>query len=99
MPYWLSLVADLSPRARRTDAARASLDAALIGGRTRGDNWWLPEVMRMRARYDADASLTRLREAARLAFDHGSSALLRRCERDLAERGVPLPTLTVRPNA
>lgn len=100
MPYWLSLVADLSARARRTDTARASLDAALIGGRARGDNWWLPEVMRMRARYDADAAaLTRLRDAARLAFDHGSLALLRRCEGDLAERGVPLPTLTVRPTA
>jgi hypothetical protein len=42
--------------------------------------------MRMRAAYDdQEAAVSRLRSAAQLAFAHGSAALLRRCERDLAE--------------
>jgi hypothetical protein len=32
MPYWLSLLADLSARNGRPDAARANLDAALVAG-------------------------------------------------------------------
>jgi DNA-binding SARP family transcriptional activator/tetratricopeptide (TPR) repeat protein len=89
MPYWLSLLADLSARNNRPDVARATLDAALVAGQARDDLWWLPEVMRMRAAYDdQDAAISRLRSAARLACAHGSTALLRRCERDLAERGV-----------
>ena len=32
MPYWLSLLADLSARDRPADAARATLDAALAAG-------------------------------------------------------------------
>jgi hypothetical protein len=51
--------------------------------------WWLPEVMRMRAAHDQEqAAISRLRSAAQLASAHGSVALVRRCERDLAERGV-----------
>ena len=50
MPYWLSLLADLLARNNRPDAARATLDAALIAARAHDDLWWLPEVMRMRAR-------------------------------------------------
>jgi tetratricopeptide (TPR) repeat protein len=94
MPYWLSLLADLSARDNRLDDARATLDAALAGGQARDDLWWLPEVMRMRAAYDEQeaAAISRLRSAARLASAHGSIALLRRCECDLAERGVRLST-------
>ena len=89
MPYWLSLLADLSARSGRPDAARATLDAALAAGQAHDDVWWLPEVMRMRAAYDdAEAALSRLRSAAQLASAHGSVALLRRCERDLAARGA-----------
>jgi DNA-binding SARP family transcriptional activator/tetratricopeptide (TPR) repeat protein len=89
MPYWLSLLADLLARNNRPDAARATLDAALVAGQARDDLWWLPEVMRMRAAYDDQkAAVVRLRSAAQLADAHGSAALLRRCERDLAERGV-----------
>lgn len=89
MPYWLSLLADLSARNNRTDAARATLDAALVGGQARDDLWWLPEVMRMRAAYDdQEAAGSRLLSAAQLAHAHGSVALLQRCEHDLAERGV-----------
>jgi DNA-binding SARP family transcriptional activator len=89
MPYWLSLLADLLERTGRPDAARATLDAALATGHSHQDVWWLPEVMRMRAAYDGEqAAAARLRSAAQLASAHGSIALLRRCERDLAGRGV-----------
>jgi tetratricopeptide (TPR) repeat protein len=85
MPYWLSLLADLSVRNGRPGAARATLDAALAAGHAYDDLWWLPEVMRMRAAYDdEEAAISRLRSAARMASDQGSAALLRRCERDLA---------------
>ena len=95
MPYWLSLLADLTARdgTDRADAARAILDAALTAGRVHQDAWWLPEVLRMRARYDDDgAAPARLRAAADLAAAHGSTALLRRCEDDLRRRGVPVPS-------
>ena len=89
MPYWLSLLADLSAREGRPATARATLDAALAAGRVREDVWWLPEVMRMRAVYDDEqAAAGRLRAAAELASAHGSVALLRRCEKDLLSRGV-----------
>ena len=89
MPYWLSLLADLSARDNQPGAARATLDAALAAGRVHDDVWWLPEVMRMRAAYDEDqAAITRLRSAAQMASGHGSVALLRRCERDLGTRRV-----------
>jgi hypothetical protein len=46
-------------------------------------------VMRMRAAYDdGQAAVNRLLSAAQLASEHGSVALLRRCERDLSLRGV-----------
>ena len=89
MPYWLSLLADLSARDDRPGAARATLDAALAAGRVHDDVWWLPEVMRMRAAYDEEqAAIARLLAAAQMASEHGSVALLRRCERDLGTRGV-----------
>ena len=89
MPYWLSLLADLQARNNRPDAARATLDAAAAAAQARDDVWWLPEVMRMRAARDQEhAAISRLRSAAQLASAHGSVALVRRCERDLAERGV-----------
>ena len=89
MPYWLSLLADLSARDSRPGAARATLDAALAAGRVHDDVWWLPEVMRMRAAYDEEqAAVARLLAAAQMASEHGSVALLRRCERDLGTRNV-----------
>jgi len=99
MPYWLSLLADLLARSGQHDAARATLDAALITGQAHDDVWWLPEVIRMRARHDEDelVALSRLHAAADLATAHGSVALLRRCERDIAARGVRLPAAGVRP--
>src|SRR5262249_18054008 len=90
MPYWLSLLADLLARDNQPDAARATLDAAVVAAQARSDLWWLPEVMRMRAAYDdeEEAAVTRLRSAARLASAHGSAPLLGRCDRDLRTRGV-----------
>jgi DNA-binding SARP family transcriptional activator/tetratricopeptide (TPR) repeat protein len=100
MPYWMSLLADLSARDSQSDAARATLDAALAAGHAHDDVWWLPEVMRMRAEYDNEkAAHSRLRSAAQLASEHGSVALLRRCQRDLEERGVRLSAPDVRPTA
>ncbi len=85
MPYWLCLLADISLRSGRPDAARASLDAAIVAAQARDDLWWLPEVMRKRAAWDPpEAAALRLKEAAALAAAHGSGGLLRRCERDLA---------------
>jgi len=89
MPYWLSLLADLSARNGHPGAARAILDAAGAAAQERDDVWWLPEVMRMRAAYDdGQAATSRLRAAARMASDHGSVALLRRCDHDLVQRGA-----------
>ena len=100
MPYWLSLLADLSARDNRPGTARATLDAALAAGRVHDDVWWLPEVMRMRAAYDEEqAAITRLLAAAQLASEHGSVALLRRCERDLGRRNVRLPAPGAPPTA
>jgi DNA-binding SARP family transcriptional activator/tetratricopeptide (TPR) repeat protein len=100
MPYWLSLLADLLGRAGRVDAARATLDAALAAGQSHDDVWWLPEVMRMRATYDDEqAAISRLHSAAQMASAHGSVALLQRCERDLARRGVRPPPPGVLPTA
>ena len=98
MPYWLSLLADLSARDSRPGAARATLDAALAAGRVHDDVWWLPEVMRMRAAYDDEqAAIARLLSAAQMASEHGSVVLLRRCERDLGRRNVHLPAPGVMP--
>ena len=92
MTYWLSLLADLRARCGQPGAARATLDAALADGYAHDDRWWLPEVLRMRAAYDdAEPAVTRLRCAAQMASEQGSAALLRRCERDLAARGVRPP--------
>jgi DNA-binding SARP family transcriptional activator/tetratricopeptide (TPR) repeat protein len=99
MPYWLSLLADLWARDGKRDASVATLDAALAAGRAYDDLWWLPEVTRARAAHDdtADAAAARLAGAARLASDHGSVALLRRCERDLAT-SPPVGVPPVRPS-
>ena len=101
MPFWLSLLADLLTRDNQADAARASLDAALVAAQAQDDLWWLPEVMRLRAAHDdeGEPAISRLRTAAQLASAHGSVALLRRCERDLAGRGVRPPVAGVLPTA
>lgn len=89
MPYWLSLLADLLADEGLPDAARATLDAAVIDARMHQDVWWLPEVMRMRAAYDSPGrAVARLEAGAELARNHGSVAHIRHLERDLASRGI-----------
>jgi DNA-binding SARP family transcriptional activator/tetratricopeptide (TPR) repeat protein len=98
MPYWLSLLADLYACCGRPGEARAILDAAIAAAHSRDDVWWLPEVMRMRAAHDdGPAAIARLRSAAGLAATHGSTELARRCEHDLACRGVRPDGRSVRP--
>jgi DNA-binding SARP family transcriptional activator/tetratricopeptide (TPR) repeat protein len=99
MPYWLALLAELQAGTGRAEAARATLDAALVTGQANDDLWWLPEVIRMRAAYDTDdrKAVERLESAAAMASAHGSVALLRRCERDIDARGVRLPVAGVLP--
>jgi predicted ATPase len=100
MPYWLSLLADLLTRDSQPDAARATLDAALVAAQAHEDLWWLPEVMRLRAAHDdEERAVARLRSAAGLASAHGSLALLRRCERDLGALGVRPAATSVLPTA
>ena len=84
MPYWLALLAELlADRGAPQDAA-ATLDAALVIGRAHDDLWWLPEVLRLRARCDGDGAVgrDRLRAARAMAVQHGSVALVRRCDVD-----------------
>ncbi|MGH7920507.1 MAG: ATP-binding protein [Candidatus Dormibacteraceae bacterium] len=88
MPYWLCLLADLWVRHGRLDAARATVDAARAAALARDDLWWFPEAMRLGASLEkASGAIPLLREAAESASAQGSVALVRRCERDLAERG------------
>ena len=95
MPYWLALVADIAQRRGHRDEARAVLDAAVADARSRQDVWWLPEVLRRRAALDdGPGAVARLRAAADLAREHGSTALLRRCHADL--RAVDPTALTAR---
>jgi hypothetical protein len=99
MPYWLSLLADRLGRGGQRQRARSILDAAAASAEARSDVWWLPEVQRQRAMYDdheADV-VPLLCAAADLASRHGSVALLRRCQHDLAVRGVRPPEAAVRP--
>ena len=85
MPYWLSLLAERCPDPARQ---RALLDAADVAARARRDGWWLPEVLRRRAALLPPAGATAtLVEALELARQHGSVALVERCERDLARLG------------
>lgn len=98
MPYWLTLLADLQARSNRLDAARATLDAALIAAQAHDDVWWLPEAMRLRAADDEEqAAISRLRSAAQMASAQGAVALLRRCRGDLAGHGVRLRDPSVLP--
>jgi DNA-binding SARP family transcriptional activator len=89
MPYWLALLAETLVSCGHRGAARAALDAALVSAKQRADRWWLPEVMRQRARLEpGPAGVDLLRRAAELADAQSSPALAARARADLAERGV-----------
>jgi tetratricopeptide (TPR) repeat protein len=89
MPYWLYLLADVMVQAGDTAAARGILDAALAAAEQQDERWWMPEVLRARARLlRRDAAVPVLRQAAILAKSQHSRVLQARCEQDLAELGV-----------
>jgi hypothetical protein len=89
MPYWLWLQADVLVRTGREDAAAATLDAARTST-ARGDAWWLPEILRARARLSGPGPRAELLGAGlALATRHRSPPLAERCRDDLAALGVP----------
>jgi DNA-binding SARP family transcriptional activator len=89
MPYWLYLLADVMIQAGRIAAARGILDAALAEAEQHDERWWMPEVLRARARLlSRDAAVPILRRAAILARNQHSRVLQARCEQDLADLGV-----------
>jgi tetratricopeptide (TPR) repeat protein len=91
MPYWLYLLADVMVQAGRSAAARGILDAALAAAEQQDERWWMPEVLRARARLlSRDAAVPMLRQAAILAKNQHSRVLQARCEQDLAELGAGL---------
>lgn len=86
MPYWLSLLADTLTDDH--DAA-ATLDAALVMANSRDERWYVPELMRKRAAFDAgQQAVGRLTAAADIARRQDSVILQLRCERDLADRSA-----------
>jgi DNA-binding SARP family transcriptional activator len=89
MAYGLYLLAEVLVQAGRTADARGILDAALAEAEQHDERWWMPEVLRARARLlSRDAAVPVLRRAAILAKNQHSRALQARCVQDLAELGV-----------
>jgi hypothetical protein len=87
MAYWLSLVADLHRREGNTPAAAAVLDAATSFATAHGDQWWLPEILRVRAAFEPGRGPSRrLEQAADLARSQSSTTLLARCRADIDAR-------------
>jgi hypothetical protein len=76
-------------QAGRSADARGILDAALAEAEQHDERWWMPEVLRARARLlSRDTAVPILRQAAILAKNQHSVVLQARCEQDLAELGV-----------
>jgi DNA-binding SARP family transcriptional activator/tetratricopeptide (TPR) repeat protein len=98
MAYWLYLLADVLVQAGSADAARGILDAALAEAEQHEERWWMPEVLRARARLlSRDAAVPVLRQAAILATNQHSRILQARCEQDLAELGADLEDSVLSP--
>jgi tetratricopeptide (TPR) repeat protein len=89
MAYGLYLLAEVMVQAGRSADARGILDAALAEAEQHDERWWMPEVLRARARLlSRDTAVPILRQAAILAKNQHSVVLQARCEQDLAELGV-----------
>jgi hypothetical protein len=89
MPYWLALLAEAKRGIGDHTSADASLDAAWTTSLQRGDRWWLPEVLRLRAQSKPKpAALDLLRRAESLAIELDSPILAARCGADLAVHGA-----------
>ncbi len=86
-PYYLSLLAEGCAAAGHTDRAIAHLDRALAIAAAHGDNWWVPELLRMKGELlpPADAEPC-FRRALDLARAQGSLALERRADESLRGR-------------
>jgi tetratricopeptide (TPR) repeat protein len=98
MPYWLYLLADVMVQAGDTAAARGILDAALAAAEQQDEQWWMPEVLRARARLlSRDAAVPILRQAVLLAKNQHSRTLQARCEQDLAELGAGMEDSVLSP--
>ena len=98
MPYWLYLLADVMVQAGRTAAARGILDAALVAAEQQDERWWMPEVLRARARLlSRETAVPILRQAVLLAKDQRSRTLQARCEQDLAELGAGMEDSVLSP--
>ena len=90
-PYYLWLLASTLERSGHNDQARRVLDEATGLARTNHDVWWLPELLRSRARLSTGTATQRLLDqAADVAASHGSTQLGQRARADggrtLAER-------------
>jgi predicted ATPase/DNA-binding SARP family transcriptional activator len=89
MAYWLYLLAEVMIQKGDTAAARGILDAALAEAEQHDERWWMPEILRARARLlSRDAAVPMLRQAAILAMNQHSRLLQASCEQDLAELGA-----------
>jgi DNA-binding SARP family transcriptional activator/tetratricopeptide (TPR) repeat protein len=98
MPYWLYLLAEVMVQTERSAAARGILDAALAEAEQHDERWWMPEVLRARARLlSRDAAVPILRQAAILAKSQHSRVLQARCEHDLAELGIDVEESVLSP--
>jgi DNA-binding SARP family transcriptional activator len=82
MPYWLSLLADVSPQA---DQAAGLLEDAVRIAEAGHEHLWLPELWRRQADLEGnDAAAAALRVRARdLAVEQGNVAMRQRVEHDL----------------
>jgi DNA-binding SARP family transcriptional activator/tetratricopeptide (TPR) repeat protein len=88
-PFWLSLLSESLLALGRTEEACGVLDAAIVAAEQRDDRWWLPEVLRLRARLTAgDRSVDLLQQGLDLATSQSSRTLAARCVADLASPGV-----------
>ncbi|HLN15658.1 MAG TPA: AAA family ATPase [Acidimicrobiales bacterium] len=87
MPYWLSLLSVVLEGLGRTEEAIAALDGAVAAAEQRDDQWWLPEVLRLRAAISSGPAAGGLLDRALdLARAHGSRTIEARCLADQAAR-------------
>ena len=82
-PYYLWLLADCHTHAGHAEPAKAVLDQAAQRARAADDVWWLPELLRSRARLcSGKARQQLLDQAIEISQAHGSSQLTRRAGAD-----------------
>ncbi len=81
LPYWLGLLAEtVEDPAERC----ALLDDALAAAGRQEELWWVPELMRQRARFDPDGGHAPALRGPDPRAEPGQRGLLARCANDLA---------------